>query len=71
MLALVEGLGFGQVSAGILHEVGLSLLAAKAVGLALDRRIDGAIGRYVFVICETPGTHVAELRHKPWWQRPT
>jgi len=61
MFALIEGLSFGQIASGVLQEVGLGLLAAKAIGLALDRRVDGAIRRYVFVIGETPGTHVAEL----------
>src|SRR5512132_2701506 len=33
----------------------------ESPGLALDRRIDGAIRLHVLVIGETPGTHVAEL----------
>jgi hypothetical protein len=61
MFALIEGLSFGQIGGWVLHKVGFRLLAAKAVGLALDRRVDGAIRRYVFVIGETPRTHVAEL----------
>src|SRR5262245_7211108 len=61
MFALIEGLSFGQIGSRVLQEVGFGVLAAKAVGLALDRRVDGAIRRYVFVIGKTPGTHVAEL----------
>ena len=61
MFALIEGQSFVQISSWVLHEVGLGLLAAKAVGLALERRIDRAIRRYVFVIGKTPGTHIAEL----------
>src|SRR4029450_9742 len=61
MFALIEGCSFGQIGSWVLQKVGFGLLAAKAVGLALDRRVDGAIRRYVFVIGETPGTHVAEL----------
>src|SRR5262245_63838451 len=34
MFALKEGLSFGQVLAGALHEVGLGLRATKAVGVA-------------------------------------
>src|SRR4029453_13949091 len=43
VLALVEGLGLGKIGVGILHELRLGLLVAEAVGLALDRRIEGAI----------------------------
>ena len=39
----------------------LGVRAAEAVGLPLDRRIDGAIRLHVLVIGETPGTHVAKL----------
>ena len=31
------------------------------VGLALDRRIDGAIRLHVLVVGEAPGAHIAEL----------
>jgi hypothetical protein len=61
MFALIEGCSFVQIASWVLHEVGFGLLAAKAVGLALDRRVDGTIRRYVFMIGKTPGTHVAEL----------
>src|SRR6476660_5625032 len=61
MLTLIEGLGLRQIAARILHELALGVRAAEAVGLALDRRIDGAIRLHVLVIGETPGTHVAEL----------
>src|SRR6185437_11011265 len=61
MFALIEGRSFVQIASWVLHEVGFGLLAAKAVGLALERRVDGTIRRYVFVIGKTPGTHVAEL----------
>ena len=61
MFALIEGLSFGQIGGRVLHEVGFGLLAAEAIGLAPNRRVDGAIRRYVFVIGETPGTHVVEL----------
>ena len=61
VFTLIEGLGLRQIDARILHELTLSVRAAEAVGLALDRRIDGAIRLHVLVIGETPGTHVAEL----------
>ena len=61
VFTLIEGLGLRQIDARILHELTLSVRAAEAVGLALDRRVYGAIRLYVFVIGETPGTHVAEL----------
>ena len=61
MFALIEGCSFVQIASWVLHEVGFGLLAAKAVCLALDRRVDGTIRRYVFMIGKTPGTHVAEL----------
>jgi hypothetical protein len=61
MLTLKEGLGLRQIAARILHELALGVRAAEAVGIALDRRIDGAIRLHVLVIGETPGTHVAEL----------
>ena len=68
VLTLIEGLGLHQIAARILHELALGVRAAEAVGIALDRRIDGAIRLHVLVIGETPGTHVAELaghRAKP------
>jgi hypothetical protein len=61
MFALIEGLSFGKIASSVLHKVGFGLLAAEAVGLAFDRRVNGAIRRHVFVIGETPGTHVAEF----------
>src|SRR6188472_4381568 len=61
MFALIEGLSFGQIGSWVLHKVGFGVLAAKAIGLARDRRVDGAIRLHVFVIGQTPGTHVAEL----------
>ena len=61
MLALIEGLGLRQITAWILHKLALSVRAAEAVGLALDRRIDGAIRLHVLVIGETPAAHIAEL----------
>ena len=36
MFALIEGLSFGEIATWVLHEVGLGLLAAKAVGLPLN-----------------------------------
>ena len=44
MFALIEGLSFGQVGSRVLHEVGLGLLAGKAVGPAPERRSD-RVGR--------------------------
>ena len=61
MLTLIERLSLRQITGRVLHELALSVRAAEAVGLALDRRIDGAIRLHVLVIGETPGTHVAEL----------
>ena len=61
MFALIEGLSFGQIGSRVLQEVGFGLLTAKAIGPAPNRRVDGAIRRYVFMIGKTPGTHVAEL----------
>ena len=61
MFTLIEGLGLRQITARILHELALSVRAAEAVGLAFDRRIDGAIRLHVLVIGEAPGTHIAEL----------
>ena len=53
--ALIEGLSFGQVLIGTLHEVGLGRLATKAVGMALERRIDRAIRLYVLMVGKAPG----------------
>jgi hypothetical protein len=39
----------GEICVGILHEIRLSLLIAEAVGLSLERRIDGAI-RFDFLV---------------------
>ena len=61
MFALIEGCSFVQIASWVFHEVGFGVLAAKAVGLALERRVDGTIRRYVFVIGETPRTHVVEF----------
>jgi len=61
MFALIEGQSSVQISSRVLHEIGLGLLAAKAVGLALERRIDRAIRLYVFVVGKAPGTLVVEL----------
>src|SRR5262245_37473371 len=61
MLTLIEALGLRQIAARILHKLALSVRAAEAVGLAIDRRIDRAIRLHILVIGETPGTHVAEL----------
>jgi hypothetical protein len=61
VLALIKGLGLRQIAAWILHKLALSVRAAKAVGLALDRRIDGAIRLHVLVVGEAPGAHIAEL----------
>jgi hypothetical protein len=61
MLTLIEGLGLGQITARVLHELALSVRAAETVGLALNRPIDGTIRLHILVIGETPGTHVAEL----------
>jgi hypothetical protein len=61
MLTFIEGLGLRQIADRTLHKLALGVRAAEAVGLALDRRIDGAIRLHVLVIGETPGTHVPEL----------
>ena len=61
MFALIEGCSFVQIASWVFHEVGFGVLAAKAIGLARDRRVDGAIRLHVFVIGQAPGTHVAEL----------
>src|SRR6188768_3512645 len=61
VLALVEGLGLGKIGVGILHELRLGLGVAEAVGLALDRRIDGAIRLHVLMIGKAPATHIVEL----------
>jgi hypothetical protein len=47
VFALIEGLGLRQIGARILHELAFGVLAAEAVGLALDRRMDGAIRLHV------------------------
>src|SRR6188472_848418 len=61
VLALVEGLGLGKIGVRILHELRLGLLVAEAVGLALDRRIDGAIRLHALMIGKAPAAHIAEL----------
>jgi hypothetical protein len=61
VFALIEGLGLSQIGVRALHEIVLGLLTAEAVGLALYRRIDGAIRLYVFLIGEAPGTHIGKL----------
>jgi hypothetical protein len=61
MLTLIKRLGLRQIVARVLHELALGVRAAEAVGLALERRVDGTIRLHVLVIGETPGTHVPEL----------
>src|SRR5262245_22351862 len=61
VLALVEGLGLSKIGVGILHELRLGLGVAEAVGLALDRRIDGAIRLHVLMIGKAPAAHIIEL----------
>src|SRR5262245_4786491 len=61
VFTLIEGLGLRQITARIFHELALGVRAAEAVGLALDGRIHGAIRLHVFVVGETPATHIAEF----------
>jgi hypothetical protein len=61
VFTLIKGIGLREISAGVLHELSLGILAAKAIPLALYGRIDGAIRVYVFVIGETPRTEIVEL----------
>ena len=61
MFALIERLSFGEIAVRVLHEVGLGLLAAKAVGPASVRRTDRAIRLYVLMVGKAPRTLVVEL----------
>src|SRR6185437_5710454 len=58
---LIEGLGLSQIGIGTLHELALGVLAAEAVGLALEARTNGAIRLHVLVIGKAPTAHIVEL----------
>lgn len=61
MLAGIIGLRLREIARGVLHELGLGVLAAEAIGLASNLPIDGAVGFYVFAECEPHCAHVAVL----------
>jgi hypothetical protein len=57
----VVGLRLSEITRRVCRELDHGLLAAEAIGLALNLRIDGAVGLYVFAGCEAHCAHVAEL----------
>ena len=58
---MVIGLRLSEIARRVCHELGHGLFAAEAIGLALNLRINRAVGVYVFVGCEAHCAHVAEL----------
>jgi hypothetical protein len=64
----VVGLRLGEIFLGVLHELSHGFLATEAIGLALNLRIDGAVGLYVLTEGETHCAHVAVLAgHGQGW----
>jgi hypothetical protein len=53
VLARIVGFSLGEIAGRVLHEDDLGCLVAEAKGLAVDRRIDGAIRLYVFAESQT------------------
>ena len=58
---MVVGLRLSEIARRVCHELGHGLLAAEAIGLALNLHIDGAVGLYVIAGCEAHCALVAEL----------
>jgi len=57
----VIGVGFGEIGLGVLHELCLGLLIAEAIGLALDRGIDGAVRLDILVERKAHCTEIVVL----------
>src|SRR5680860_1413515 len=60
-LLRVVGLRLSEIGLRGLHELGLSLCTAEAIGLASNLPIDGAVGLYVLAHCEAHRAHVVVL----------
>src|SRR4029453_13040160 len=60
-LLRVIGLRLSEISLRGLHELGLGLFTAEAIGLASNLPIDGAVGLYVLAHRETHRAHVVVL----------
>ena len=58
MFLRVVGLCLGEIARRVCHELGQSRLAAEAVGLTLNLRINGAVRLYVLAACEAHRAHV-------------
>jgi len=54
-------LRLGEVALRVLHEQRLGRLIAEAIGLAIERRVDGAIGLYVLAECKALRAHIVKL----------
>ena len=61
MFLRVVGLCLDEIARRVCHELGQSRLAAEAVGLTLNLRINGAVRLYVLVACEAHRAHVVVL----------
>ena len=57
MLGFVISLRLGHVALGVLHKVSLGLLAAEAVGLAANGRVDRTV-RIDVLPRESPSVHM-------------
>src|SRR6478672_5960412 len=60
-LTRIIGLRLGEVALRVLHEQRLGHLIAEAIGLAIERRVDGAIGLYVLAECKALRAHIVKL----------
>src|SRR5215831_20747095 len=61
MLLWVVGLCPAEVARRVCHKLGSGRLAAEAVSLTLNLRIDGAVRLYVLAVCEAHRAHVVVL----------
>jgi len=50
-----------HVALGVLHKLGLGVLTAEAISLAVDNGVDRAVRLNVFVEGQTLRTHIVEL----------
>jgi hypothetical protein len=57
----VVGLRLSEIIRRVCHELGHGVLAAEAIGLALNLHIDGAVGLYFFAGCEAHCAQFPEL----------
>ena len=61
MLLLIKGLGFREMGRWVLHEGLFGVVAAEAIGLALIRAVDRAVGLDLLMLCQSFGAEIVEL----------